>query len=309
MQLLYSEGRQMKQAVLYLVTLLIWGSTWIAIKFQLGHVDPMVSVIYRFGLASALLFGGCKALRLSLTFSLHNHFFMALLGVSLFSINYWLIYEAEVYLTSGIAAVVYSSLVFFNIANNAFFRGVPVNRKTFIGAVVGICGICLIYMQEISSFSLADQGVKGLILALSSVMLASLGNITSARNTKAKIPVIQANAFGMAYGTLFLIVVAFCMGKNFDFSFSVPYIGSLVFLSLFGSIVAFGTYLTLIGTMGADKASYAITVVPVVALIISTFAEGYVWTIEAMAGLGFVLAGNIIVLARKPALKSGLSKS
>ena len=152
----------MKQAVLYLVTLLIWGSTWIAIKFQLGHVDPMVSVIYRFGLASAMLFGFCKALRLSLAFSLHNHFFMALLGVCLFSINYWFIYEAEVYLTSGIAAVVFSSLVFFNIANNALFRGVAVNRKTLIGAVVGICGICLIYMHEISSFSLADQGIKGL---------------------------------------------------------------------------------------------------------------------------------------------------
>lgn len=112
---------------------------------------------------------------------------------------------------------------------------------------------------------------------------------------------IQANAFGMAYGTLLLAVIALCLGKNFEFSFSLPYIGSLAFLSLFGSIAAFGSYLTLIGTMGADKASYAITVVPVVALIISTFAEGYVWTIPAMAGLGFVLAGNVIVLARKPA--------
>lgn len=289
----------MKQIGLYLVTVFIWGSTWIAIKFQLGHVDPMVSVIYRFGLASAVLFVFCKALRLSLTFSLGEHLFMALLGGCLFSINYWLIYEAEVYLTSGITAVVFSSLVFFNIANNALFRGVAVNRKTLIGALVGIFGIFLIYMREISSFSLADQGVKGLILSLSSVMLGSLGNITSARNTQAQIPVIQANAFGMAYGTLFLVAVALCMGKTFDFSFSLPYIGSLVFLSLFGSIVAFGAYLTLTGTMGADRASYAITVVPVVALIISTFAEGYVWTIPAMAGLGFVLAGNIIVLAEK----------
>lgn len=291
----------MKQIALYLITVLIWGSTWIAIKFQLGHVDPMVSVIYRFGLASAVLFVFCKALRLSLKFSLKEHLFMALLGVCLFSINYWLIYQAEIYLTSGIASVVFSSLVFFNIANNALFRGVAVNRKTLIGALVGIFGICLIYMREISSFSLADQGVKGLILALSSVMLGSLGNITSARNTKAQIPVIQANAFGMAYGTLSLVVVALCMGKTFDFFFSLPYIVSLTFLSLFGSIVAFCTYLTLTGTMGADKASYAITVVPVVALIISTFAEGYVWTIPALAGLGFVLAGNIIVLARKPA--------
>ena len=289
----------MKQIVLYLVTVLIWGSTWIAIKFQLGDIDPMVSVIYRFGLASAVLFAVCKIRGLSLMFSLREHCFMALLGGCLFSINYWLIYQAEVYLTSGIAAVVFSSLVFFNIANNALFRGVAVNRKTLVGAMVGISGICLIYIREIGSFSLADQGVKGLILALSSVLLASFGNITSARNTKAQIPVIQANAFGMAYGTLFLALVALCMGKTFDFSFSLPYVGSLAFLSLFGSIVAFGTYLTLVGTMGADKASYAITVVPVVALLISTFAEGYVWTLPAMAGLGFVLAGNIIVLGRK----------
>ena len=134
-------------------------------------------------------------------------------------------------MTSGIAAVVFSSLVFFNIANNALFRRVPVNLKTLIGAGVGICGICLIFMHEISSFSLSDQGVKGLILALASVMLASLGNITSARNTKANIPVVQANAYGMAYGTLFLTGVALCMGKNFGFVFSLPYIGSLAFLS------------------------------------------------------------------------------
>lgn len=290
----------MKQIVLYLTTVLIWGSTWIAIKFQLGDVDPMVSVIYRFGAASAVLFGLCKIRGLTLTFSLQEHCFMALLGGCLFSINYWLIYQAEVYLTSGITAVVFSSLVFFNIANNRFLRREAVNRKTLIGALVGISGICLIYMREIGSFNLADQGVKGLILALSSVILASLGNITSARNTKAQIPVIQANAFGMAYGTLFLALVALCMGKSFDFSFSLPYVGSLAFLSLFGSIVAFGSYLTLVGTIGADKASYAITVVPVVALIISTFAEGYVWTLPAMAGLGFVMAGNIIVLGRKP---------
>ena len=291
----------MKQMFLYITTILIWGSTWIAIKFQLGSVDPMISIIYRFGTAAILLFGFCKIKGLSLKFSVQEHLFMALLGGFLFSVNYWLVYIAEIYLTSGIAAVTFSSLVFFNIANNAFFRHVPVNRRILFGALVGITGISMIYIKEINSFSFEDQGIKGLVFALSSVMLASLGNIVSARNTEKKIPVIQANAFGMAYGTLLLAVVALCMGKTFSFSLSIPYVGSLAFLSLFGSIVAFGTYLTLVGSMGADKASYAITVVPVVALVISTFAEGYTWTVPAVAGLFFVLAGNIIVLARRPA--------
>lgn len=290
----------MKQVILYVVTVLIWGSTWIAIKFQLGDVDPMVSVIYRFGLAASILFVFCKVRKLTLKFSPQEHFFMALLGIFLFSINYWLVYEAEVYLTSGLVAVLFSSLVFFNIANNALFRGVPVDSKTLLGAFAGIFGICLIFMPEIRSFELGDQGTTGLILGVSSVMLASLGNITSARNTQKKIPVVQANAFGMAYGTLALLLVALVLGKEFTFSFSVSYTSSLVFLSLFGSIVAFGTYLTLVGTMGADKASYAIMVVPVVALIISTFAEGYTWTMPAVAGLVLVLGGNFMALSKRP---------
>ncbi|MCG8637739.1 MAG: DMT family transporter [Desulfobacterales bacterium] len=290
----------MRQLLLYVVTIVIWGSTWIAIKFQLGPVDPMVSVIYRFGLAAALLMVYCRARGLSLRFAPRDHFFMALMGIFLFSMNYWLVYLAEVYLTSGLVAVLFSSLVFFNIANNALFLKTAVDRKTVIGALAGIIGVGLIFMPEIMAFDADDHGFVGIALGLFSVFLASLGNITSARNTREMIPVIQANAYGMTYGTLALTVVALLMGKEFGFSFSLPYTGSLVFLSVFGSIVAFGTYLTLVGTMGADKASYAIMVVPVVALVISSFAEGYVWTLPAVAGLALVLGGNFLALGKRP---------
>ncbi|HCY86772.1 MAG TPA: EamA family transporter [Desulfobacteraceae bacterium] len=290
----------MKQMILYLVTIVIWGSTWIAIKFQLGPVDPMVSVIYRFGLASVLLLAFCRVRGLSLKFSLKDHCFMALMGIFLFSVNYWLVYLAEQYLTSGLVAVLFSSLVFFNMANSAFFMGAPVARKTIIGALAGIIGITLIFLPEIRAFDASDNGLTGVAIGMLSVFLASLGNIASARNTRHKIPVVQANAFGMTYGTLVLVIVALCLGKPFSFSLSPAYTGSLVFLAVFGSIVAFSTYLTLVGSMGADKAAYAIMVVPVVALVISSFAEGYVWTVPAVAGLSLVLAGNFLALARRP---------
>ena len=289
----------MKQVLLYVVTVLIWGSTWIAIKFQLGPVDPMVSVIYRFGLAAVLLLGFCRLRGLSLKFPLKDHFFMALMGIFLFSMNYWLVYLAEVYLTSGLVAVLFSSIVFFNIANNALFLGAPVDKKTVIGGLAGILGIGLIFMPEIRAFDADDHGMIGIALGIFSVFLASLGNITSARNTRNRIPVVQANAFGMAYGTLVLALVALCMGKPFDFSFSLSYTGSLIFLSVFGSIVAFGTYLTLVGSMGPDKAAYAIMVVPVVALCISSVAEGYVWSLPAAAGLCLVVGGNFLALGRR----------
>ncbi len=289
----------MKNLTLYIITVVVWGSTWIAIKYQLGFVDPMVSVIYRFGLAAALLMLFCYLKGLNLKFSAKEHLFMALLGILLFSINYWLVYVAELYLTSGLVAVLFSSIVFMNIANGSIFLGAPVEKKMVAGAVLGILGIVMVFMPEIESFDLSDKGVFGLFIGFISVLLASFGNITSAWNTKNHIPVVQANAFGMGYGTLLLCVIALLSGKEFSFATSLPYIGSLLYLSVFGSIIAFGSYLTLIGSIGADKASYAIMVVPVVALIISSFFEGYAWNILSVSGLVLVVGGNFLALSKQ----------
>lgn len=289
----------MKNSLLYVVTIIIWGSTWIGIKFQLGAVDPMVSVVYRFALSAVLLLLFCRIRGLRLKFSAKEHTFMALLGLLLFSINYWLVYVAEVYLTSGLVAVLFSAIVFMNIANGAFFLGTPVEKKMVFGAVTGILGIGLIFMHEIESFDLTDKNLMGIAFGFASVMLVSLGNITSARNSKHNIPVLQANAFGMGYGALALAMLALALGKEFEFSMTIPYITSLIYLSVFGSIIAFTSYLTLISSIGADKASYSIMVVPVVALIISSFFEGYVWRLSAIAGLVLVMTGNFLALHRR----------
>ena len=289
----------MRNTTLYIITVLVWGSTWLAIKYQLGSVDPMVSVIYRFGLAASLLMLFCYAKGLKLKFSLKEHLFMALLGILLFSVNYWLVYVAELYLTSGLVAVLFSSIVFMNIANGSIFLGAPAERKMIAGAAFGIIGIVLIFMPEIESFDLSDKGVFGLFIGFISVLLASFGNITSARNTKHNIPVIQANAFGMGYGAILLVLIAVFLGKEFSFTVSVSYIGSLFYLSIFGSIIAFGSYLTLIGSIGADKASYTIMLVPVVALILSSFFEGYSWNFSAVFGLLLVVGGNFLALSKR----------
>jgi len=288
----------MKNIILYIITVIVWGSTWLAIKYQLGSVDPMVSVIYRFGLAAALLMFFCCVKGLKLTFTLKEHFFMALLGILLFSVNYWLVYVAELYLTSGLVAVLFSSIVFMNIANGAIFLGAAVEQKMIAGAGIGIIGIVMIFMPEIESFDLSDKGMFGISIGFISVLLASFGNIISARNSKHKIPVIQANAFGMGYGAILMTLIALFSGKDFSFIVSIPYIGSLFYLAVFGSIIAFGSYLTLIGSIGADKASYAIMVVPVVALIISSFFEGYVWNFSAISGLLLVVGGNFLALSK-----------
>lgn len=289
----------MSNVFLYVITVLVWGSTWLAIKFQLGPVDPMVSVCYRFAIAAVLLIGFCFARRLKMTFTLKEHGYMALFGMMLFSVNYWLVYLAEVYITSGLVAVLFTMVVFFNIVNGAIFLKSPVQLKMVAGAVIGTVGICLIFYPEIQTFDLSDKGVFGLSIGMLSVLLASFGNILSARNQQHNLPVIQANAFGMAYGAILLTAVALVMDKPFNFSFSLSYVSSLVYLAVFGSIIAFGSYLTLIGNIGAARASYAIMVVPVVALVLSSFFEGYHWSMQATAGMILVVAGNFLALKRK----------
>jgi drug/metabolite transporter (DMT)-like permease len=139
--------------------------------------------------------------------------------------------------------------------------------------------------------------VTALVMAVVATYLASLGNICSARNQSQNLPVLQTNAIGMAYGTLLMLGIALASGRSFSFEWTVPYVGSLLFLAVFGSIFAFGCYLTLVGRLGADKAAYAGLLFPVVALQLSVWFEGYQWTSQSLLGMGLILLGNFIALA------------
>jgi len=289
----------LKNLILFSITSLIWGTTWLVIKFQLGVVDPLVSVIYRFFLASMILLIFSRISRLNLRYKAKEHLLMALQGFLLFGINYWLVYLAELYLPSGLVAVVFSTIIFLNIFNGAIFLKSAIRLKIVIGAFIGFIGIGMVFRQELLTFNHSSDNSLAFLLAIIGAFTASLGNITSAYNQKNKMPVIQTNAFGMFYGACFMLIISLIMGKPFDFEVSFAYISSLLYLAIFGSIVAFGCYLTLIGKIGADKTAYVTLVIPVIALILSTIFEEYRWSIYALAGVFFILIGNILVLKKK----------
>jgi drug/metabolite transporter (DMT)-like permease len=282
----------------YTGAVLIWGTTWFAILFQLGEVDPLVSIIYRFSLASLILWAYCIITHKRMRFSLRDHLFMAQMGAFLFALNYWLFYVAELHLASGLVAVVFSTMVIFNILFGALFIGTPIRPRVVMGAFIGLTGIGLVFRPELAAFTLSDKGMVGLILSLAATVSASLGNITSARNQSAGIPVVEANAWGMSYGTLFMVTVAMLTGKEFTFQITFPYIASLVYLAIFGSVFAFGMYLTLIGRIGADRAAYTSLLFPIVALALSMLFEGYRGSLTAVIGVVFILVGNFLVLSR-----------
>ena len=289
----------MKNFLYYGTTVIVWGTTWLGIKLQLGIVDPMVSVCYRFMLAAFILIVYCLLAGLNMRFTLKEHVYMGLQGFFLFSINYWLFYVAELYIVSGLAAVIFSTIVFMNIINGAIFLKSPIEPRMIIGAVLGLTGIGLVFWPEISGFQLTRASLLGLTLGVTSTFLASLGNIISAFNQKRRLPVIQTNAYGMAYGALIMMATALITGREFSFHVSPVYIGSLFYLAIFGSIIGFGCYLTLIGRIGADRAAYASLLFPLVALGISTFVEGYQWTAFAITGVISIMAGNLLILKKE----------
>jgi drug/metabolite transporter (DMT)-like permease len=287
-----------QNVLLYVVTILIWGSSWLAIKFQLGVVDPMVSVAYRFLLASGISWIYCRYSGLQLSFRLRDHGFMFLQGVSLFALNYWLFYISELTLTSGLAAVIFSTIVVMNMLNGVIFLKNRLELRVLIGAVLGLSGIILIFWPEVSDFETGSENLFAAALAVLATFLASLGNIASARNQREGIPVVQSNTYGMTYGAMLMLVLAWSTGHEFNFEFTVSYVSSLVFLSVFASIIAFWSYLTLLGRVGVERAAYATLIFPLVALGISTIFEGYQWTAYAVIGIVLILGGNLLILKR-----------
>lgn len=288
----------MKNLILYAIPALIWGSTWLAITFQLGVVDPLVSVFYRFLLAALILFVYCSMIKMNLKYNAKQHLFMALQGVFLFGINYWLVYLAEVHLESGLVAVIFTTIIFLNIFNGFVFLKSKIRLNVLGSALIGFVGIILVFKDELLSFNFSSEKSLGLILSFLSVIAASLGNIISAYNQKNKLPVVQTNAYGMFYGALLMLLLIFIIGTPLSFDASFKYISSLIYLAVFGSIIAFYSYLTLLGKIGADRAAYVTLVFPIIALLLSTFFEDYTWSLFALLGVGFITTGNFLMLKK-----------
>ena len=295
----------MQSSFYYVLAVLIWGSTWFAIRFQLGVVDESVSLVYRFGLAAVLLLGWCLLRGFSLRFRWRDHIAMAAQGACLFSINYLLFYWCTGLITSGLVAVIFSTVIVMNIVNGAVFLKRSINPLVLLAAVIGLIGIVMVFWDEISSTQDTRQEdvLVGLGIGLVATYFASLGNILSARNQAAGLPVMQSNAIGMTYGAILMTLYAMVTGTSFAMDWSMPYIASLIYLSVFGSIIAFGAYLSLIGQIGADRAAYATVLFPIVALLISSVFEGFEWTALSLAGMALVLAGNVLIVGRKTLLR------
>jgi drug/metabolite transporter (DMT)-like permease len=286
--------------VLFLVPTMIWGSTWFAITFQLGVVAPEVSVCYRFALASLALAVWCMATGRSLRFSVRNHAYLAGLGVLLMGFNYIWIYEAERHLTSGLVAVLFSTLVFMSPVAMRLAFGTPLRVRTFVAATFGVTGVALLFLPELRQAQEGGVVAYGVGLTLAATASCAAGNLIAVRNHRAGFSTLPATMWGMAYGALLAAAAAVAQGTAWTFDPRLPYVLSLAYLALFGSVIAFGVYFTLLNRVGAGPASYTTVATPVIAMSLSTLFEGYRWDGVAAVGVALVAFGTWLAL-RPPA--------
>lgn len=298
---------------LYLLTVLIWGTTWIAITFQLGVVPAPVSIAYRFWLAAAVLMAFLVVTRRPLWPPRQAWRYLFPQGVALFCCNFLCFYYASHWVPSGLVAVVFSTAPLWNAINGRLFLGRPIRRQVMLGALLGLCGIALLFLPQMRGHW-SDSGMLfGLALALGGTLCFSCGNLLSSRMQALGLTPWLTNTWAMLIGSTILGVAALLLDMPFALEPTTRYVGALLYLAIPGSVVGFTAYLLLVGRIGPDRAAYSTVLFPIVALTISTVYEGYHWTAPALCGLALVLAGNLLAFlplqakaaAGKGALRTG----
>ncbi len=285
---------------LYGTTVFVWGTSWIALRAQLGVVAPEVSLLWRFGLAALLMLAIVAWRREPMRFPAADHVRFAGTGLLIFSTNFTLFYYGGREIPSGLLAVVFSLASVINLGLGALLLGQRVEPRVAVGGAVGFAGIGLLFWPQIAGSGFDPGALAGLGLCVAGTVCFCLGNIVSALVQRRGVPVLAATAWGMIYGTGVLALYTLAGGHPLTVEWTLPYLGSLVYLSVAASVVAFLCYLTLLRRIGPARAGYATVLFPVVALAVSTVLEGYRWTPLAIAGAACALLGNLLVLGGLP---------
>ena len=284
----------------FTIITLIWGSTWIVIRDQLGVVPPSWSVTYRFLLAGVIMlaYAGIKGQSLRLTRD--QVIFTMLMGVMQFSVNFNFVYRAEQYVTSGLVAVVFALLLVPNAVFARIFLGQKMQRTFVVGSMIAMSGLALLFMHE----ARRDPGnttatLIGVSLTFAGVLSASVANVMQATKRAHAMPMPVILGWGMLWGTLANAAFALTTSGPPVIDMRIGYLAGLAYLSIFASAIAFTLYFGVIRAIGPAKAAYSGVIIPILAMLISTFAEGYRWSLLAAAGCVIALVGLIIALSAK----------
>ncbi|GGF77550.1 DMT family transporter [Alteromonas lipolytica] len=292
---------------LYILTVAIWGTTWLAIYFQLGDVDIVVSIFYRFALATLILIPLVVIIGKARLGSRQDQFYFVAQGGCLFSLNFICFYYATQFIPSGLVSVIFCLATLYNAVNSRLFFGTRVERYVWLASLFGISGLALLMSPQIHLDDSWINTLTGVGIAALGTLFFSFGNMISVRHGKVGIKPLQSNMWAMLYGTLILLAICVISGATFRLATNAEYLWSLFYLALFGSVIGFTAYLSLVIRVGPGTAAYTTVLFPVVALSLSAFFEGYQWTSASSAGLLLILTGNYLMINKGIRIKRAVA--
>lgn len=296
-------------AFLYSLVVVIWGTTWIAIGMQQGAVSVPVSIFWRFAIASGVMLIILGLLGRLRPIALKDHLFCIMQGACVFGFNFFCFYHASAFINTGLESVIFSMAVLFNTINSLLFFGKKPSSRIIPAALLGMAGVIALFWHELVSSTLSASLFYGIGLSLLGTFGFSLGNMISVRHQQRGLDMLSTNSYAMLYGTIIMGVLALIRGDSFMPELTLRYLGALFYLAIFGSVIAFGVYFSLVARLGASKAAYSTLLFPLVALSLSTVYEGYVWHLNAVVGLVMILAGNLVMFANPVHFAFGRKKA
>ena len=286
-------------AFIYAIVVTIWGGSFIAIEFQLGHVNETVSVFYRYALSSIILISLVFLTKKPMfIFNIKDHLYFIIIGICFFSINYLFIYRAQNYLDSGITAITFTMCLFFTQVNSKIFLKTRFGLNTTLGGIIGVIGIVVIFLDSFLEQQFNFLTFIGIFYILIAAYIVSIATVATAKITKLGIPIIQASAWAMVYGTIINIIFIFLFQEKLILDPRKSYWISFFYLVFLASVIGFVLYFLLVKRIGPEKSSYFALMSPMIAIIISTIVEDL--NISALLFLGTisVLIGNYIAIKR-----------
>jgi drug/metabolite transporter (DMT)-like permease len=287
-------------AIPFIIVSLIWGSTWLVIRDQLSVVPASWSVTYRFAVACIGMFILALVMRLPLRLDRRGFLWTMLLGAMQFALNFNFVYQAEHHITSGLVAVIFALLIIPNALLAKWWMGRAIGRPFIIGSMIASAGVALLMLQEYRAAPVGGTAVLiGTSLTLIAVMCASVSNVLQVLPNIARFPTITILAWSMLWGTLFDAAWSLITHGPPVIDMRPSYLGGVLYLGIVGSVITFPLYFRLIREIGPGKAAYTGVVIPIVAMLLSSLFEGYVWSPLAIAGAVLATIGLIIAMRPK----------
>jgi drug/metabolite transporter (DMT)-like permease len=282
---------------LFAICVVVWGTTWHAIMYQLYDFSAEVGVALRFALAGAAVLALCRWRGVPLVHSVADHGALALQGVFLYGVSYVCVYHAERFVPSGLVAVGYSASPLLSGVGAALLFGAALSRRFVLGGVLGVCGVVVMFWTEITRASGGERAALGALLTVASVLLSAVGSLVASRNRQRGIALLPAMGFGMLYGALAAAVVALAFGRSVALPTAPSWWLSLAYLAFAGSVLAFACFLTLQDRVGVGRAGTVGVMTPLLALVVSLAFEGFRPDALTAAGAALSVAGNALMLS------------